>query len=217
MGARAITDLDNVKSWAPSTQGVDDAVLERSLDAASILLEQMCNRRFRSAEYSARHSGSKAYGVYCDRIILCDPETLLTTPVVTAITLVTEDGSALASAVSSTNTIADGEYAIYDAHTPVLRRASVSGNIPYPTSWAPSYGNVLISYTAGYDDDTMPPDIVQACIELTWTIYREGARAGMTARQASTGSASFMRELSPTAQAAVEHHTIYPATRTLSL
>ena len=217
MGARAITDLETVKSAAPSTQGVDDAVLERSLDAASLLIEKLCNRRFYTATYAARHSGSKAYGDDSERLVLTDPDTGLLTPVVTAISSAKEDGTTLSTTVSGVTTISNGEYAMYGALNPILYRMSVSGNILSPVNWATGEGNVLLAYTAGYSSATMPADIIQACVELTWLIYREGSRSGLNARNATSGSASFLRELSPTAQAAINNHTIEGVKRTLAL
>jgi hypothetical protein len=215
MGARAITDLDSVMSWAPSTQGVDDAVLERSLDSASALIEQYCGRRFTSADYNARHSGSLAYGCYSERLALSDPDNGLATPNVTEITVLTEEGAVLATATLGTNTIVDGEYALYGAAGSTLYRGTVASNLVSFGPWYSGDGNILISYTAGYDSTTMPAEIVQACIELTWLIYREGSRSGMSSRNASTGSASFARELSPAAQAALSFHIIEPMPRTL--
>jgi hypothetical protein len=217
MGARAITTITVAKTWVPATQGVDDVSLQRCLDAASIMIEQMCNRRFVSTQYTARHSGSKAYGTCGDKLVLCDQATLLMTPGVTAIGTLKEDGASLATSLSTTDPLVNGEYAVYDAMSPILKRASVSGNMPYPTGWSAGTGNIYIAYTAGYAIGSMPEDIVQAAVELTWSIYFEGPRAGMASRQATTGSASFSRNLGQAAQAAIEHHTMFPETRTLYL
>jgi hypothetical protein len=216
MGARAITDLDSVKSWVPATQGVDDEVLERSLDTASLLIEKWCGRRFLSATYAARHSGSLAFGCLGEKLELADPETGLLTPYVSDIDVLLENGVSVSTVLLTTTSVANGQYAIYGPRLPTLKRVVFSGDIPASTNWQPGEGNIQIQYTAGYAAEDMPADISQACIELTWLIYFEGARSGMSSRNASTGSASFDRQLSTAAQSALGAHSMETVRRTLA-
>ena len=215
MGARAITDLDSVKSWAPSTQGVDDAVLERSLDAASALIEQFCGRRFVSADYTARHSGNLAYS---DGFLLtlADPDSGLLTPNVSAVDSLTEDGAILTVEQLGGTALTDAAQAVYMPLGPALARVSVSSGLLSQAAWSTGLGNIVIAYTAGYALESVPAEIVQAAIELTWLLYREGSRSGMASRQASLGSASFFRELSPAAQSALSFHIEVTVPRTLA-
>lgn len=206
MSGRAITNTATVQAWAPITAS-NATVLLRCIDGASELLENWCGRRFRTAAYTAYHSGGKARDGY-QSLWLADPATGLATPNVTAVTSVTEDGSTLSVVVMGTAVTA-GTQGMCIARTGEVIRGSVSSNLFSKTAWSVGDANVYVSYTAGFSSAsdtttyTMPMDIEHACIELSWLLYRESQRVGMDNLQVGGRSAGLRGRISPQVEDAI--------------
>jgi hypothetical protein len=237
VSARAITDYATVKAWAPPAQQETPdvvAVVRRCIEAATLTLDAACHRRFAAATYAAWHSGDRAAGgrrmaeltpfslhyggrAYQagQRLYLTDPATGYLTAPVTAAPTVTENGLSLAAyALGGALPQADCECALYSPQGGWVMRAYFQNGQFVPKPWAWGFANVTTAWTAGYTqpDDTgagtMPADIIQACCELAWMFYREGARNGLETLIQQGVNVTFVRLLSPMAQAIVNSYML---------
>lgn len=218
MSGRAITNTATVQAWAPIPAS-NQTVLQRCIDGASELIENWCGRRFRTASYQAWHSGGNARSAYAS-LWLADPSTALATPNVTAVAGISEDGTTLSVVIVGTAVTA-GTQAMVIARTGELLRGSVSSGLFSRTPWSMGDANVYISYTAGFTSAadtttyTMPLDVEQACVELTWLLYRESQRVGLDNIQTGGRSAGLRGRISPQAEDAIMQWAIQIPRHTL--
>ncbi len=210
MAARDITDLSTVKGAQQSTTGVDDVALAKCLTAASRAIDVRTGRRFKSASYNQWHSGTRAAryeneSESVDRAVLwlADPETRLTTLPVSAVTSVSENGTALTVVRLQQSSVlpTSGELAVVDDAQGTIIRASAATYGFTPKAWQCGVANIRVVCTAGYDHDVatpnMPEEIAQACAELTWLLYQEGRRTGVEQMAAAGMDVRFIRFLPP--------------------
>lgn len=206
--ARAMVTRTDVVDWGPQTEGIDTDVMDRCINAASEMIEQATGVRFLQAAYTAQHSGSRATGAMCERILLADPNGGLATPNVTAIGSLKENAITLSTTLIPTGsalTAMDG--AIIDTETGEAIRCDVASGNAVIKAWAPGVVNISIVYTAGWSLTSMPEDIKHAAIELTKLIYREGFRVGVSGYSAGGASSNFRGQLSGVANAAIDAWT----------
>lgn len=217
MAARDITDLSTIKGAQQSTTGADDVALQKCLTAASRAIEIRTGRRLKSASYNQWHSGDRAVRYQnesqcVDRamLFLADPETRLATLPVSAVTSVTENGTALTvvrlQQVSTLPT--SGELAVVDDAQGRIIRASAATYGFTPKAWQSGIANIRVVCTAGYDHDAsnpnMPDEIVQVCAELTWLMYQEGRRTGVEQMAAAGMDVRFIRFLPPNSKTTLQ-------------
>ena len=70
--------------------------------------------------------------------------------------------------------------------------------------WAPGVQNLEVAYKPGYA--VVPIDVEQACVELTWLMYRESRRQGRESMSRSGMSINFVRDLAPVVADVVERY-----------
>ena len=210
MPNRAMVSLSDVLAWGPQTEGVDEEVMSRCIDAASELIEQMTGMRFLEADYVAQHSGNKATGGWAETLWLADPVLGLATPNVTEVTLLTENDVVLETIlIPSAVSIAAMDGALIDTHRGTAVRGEWSGGGLCHKSWTAGNSNITISYTAGWAQDAMPDDIKHAAIELSKFIYRDGFRVGVSSMAGGGASASYRLQLSAASNQALDFWTRY--------
>ena len=184
-----MVDLDTLMAWGVKVTGLDGEVMSRCIDAASDYIESFCRRRFLTASYQARFSGDRAISrpgeSLCSWIYLQDPNGLAATMPVTGTPTVVEGSTAL-SVVDAhvTASLTNGEYAVLDRQAGSLMRAQISGGRIYPTSWESGWGNVYVTWTAGYtarpaSNKTMPDDIELVCMAIARKLFRLPSRIGI--------------------------------------
>ena len=212
--SRAIVDLGAAAGWDPKVASLDDDTFSRCAEAAAAWLERVCRRRFKSADYTALHSGDRARG-YTDgsHLYLADPTTGWALMPVTAVASLTEDGEELeVFDLSAAPAFTDGEAALLHAAAGRLRRVTISGGKAYPRAWPAGLANIKAVCTAGYleaEEPKVPEDLAQLAIELTWLFYREGGRLGVDMlNEAGLGVANFARLLTPNAKRTLDLYSI---------
>lgn len=210
MPNRAMVSLADVLAWGPQTEGVDEEVMSRCIDAASELIEQMTGVRFVTTDYVAQHSGSKADGPWREKLWLADPVNGLVTPHVTAVAELTEAGTTLTTQlIPSATAPTDMDGALVDAERGVLVRCDWSSGSATPKCWEAGSANVSVSYTAGWAQADMPDDIKHAAIELSKFIYRDGFRVGVSSMAGGGTSSSYRNNLSIASNMALDFWTRY--------
>lgn len=170
MAAGDLTTLANIKSWfsPPLTTTSDDVLLTRLVTAASQFIQAWLNRQIASQPYTEMRDGTGG-----TRLAFANVP-------VTVVSSLTIDGVAIAPAP--------------DALSP--------GFVSSPTllslqgyAFCRGYGNVVVSYTAGYE--TTPPEIEQACIELVALRYKERDRIGQVSKNLAGEVVSFAQKDMP--------------------
>lgn len=227
MARRALVDRTTVLNWAPDSQGVDTSDLDRCIDAATWWIESQTGCLLSSNAITAWHSGSKAVpsagpGGALDTLYLEDPATgLVTRPVLASPAMtVTEDGDSITvQYVDAATSWTAGELALVDPIAGRVLRAYATSSSLTLKAWSPATGNIRLTYTAGYNTDTtapvVPPNLKQLAIEVSWLMYREGARNGLESLAETGVNLTFIRLLSPLAKSALESFRAVPAPRTL--
>lgn len=207
-----MTDPGVVQNAAPGDETFDATLIQRCIDAASEMIEAECRVRFAADDYDVLHSGSRAIedwregGTY---LRLADgARRWLTLPVI-SVTSVTESGTALQTAIHGvTSPLPEGEIALVIADRGIVRRGIVVDGEFFPSCWRAGYGNIRVVYRAGYEPESMPADLVQACIDLTLLLVREGARAHVEQMSVNDGSFRLSRVLTPEVRAAKKRYAV---------
>jgi hypothetical protein len=175
-----LTTLANVRAYLNSTGGtantVDDPLLERMVSAASAFVERWCDRAFLSATYTEMRSGTG---------------TRVLAPFqwpIQSIASLSVDGVAIPArpAVGASGYYADTDFVYLDGYSFTRGRA-----------------NVVLAYTAGYND--VPLDVEQAVIEMVATAYRSRDRIGLVSKGFAGETTVFsQKDIPPTAKTALE-------------
>ena len=143
------------------TVGLDDGVLSRLITAASGFIQTWLNRQIASQSYTETRDG------HGGRVLV------LANYPATAVSAVTINGVAIPPAP---DTVTAGYRLVNDS-------IILAGY-----TFTRGYGNVEISYTAGYA--STPPEIEQACIELCALKYRARDRIGLTSQAMGVAGSS---------------------------
>ncbi len=198
MAAEAIVDLQQVRSWSAGQTEAEDDVLARLIVAASDWLEGETSRVFVSPVSDVTifldGSGSKVTGRY-DEVLY-----LPFRPVV-SVTSVKENGLALTLASGYTTT-ADVVKVLDDGK--LVRRPTQAAVDTTSVGWAAGVQNLEVAYKPGYA--VVPTDVEQACVELTWLMYRESRRQGRESMSRGGMSINFVRDLAPVVADVVERY-----------
>jgi uncharacterized phiE125 gp8 family phage protein len=171
--ARDLTTLANAKGWLniPSAQTSEDALLTRLVTAASLFFLQAIDRvNLNQASYVEKRNGNgstvllvKNYPIISVQSLSIDGAPVPASP----------DG------VQSGFVFDDYSISLVGGGTGSGESGAISA-----FTFNKGYGNVAISYTAGYAQ--LPPEVEQAVIELIAFRYRERGRIGLVSEQ--TGS-----------------------------
>ena len=223
----AATTSDRLLKWAPRSEGIDAAELDRCVRAATGALESALRRRLSYATYSAIHSGARA-ATAGHLLWLADPASGYATLPVASVESVVEDGVALTPVVvSGSMQIPDGALALVYPDDGVIARAIGSGGFAHRVPWSPREFNVRVEIAAGYriddvddkdgaaDAPALPDEIEQIVYELAWLIHREGARNGLEQLVETGVNLTFVRLLSPTCQRTLERLSLPRRPRTM--
>jgi hypothetical protein len=202
MPAEPIVDLQQVRSWSAAQTEAEDDVLARLVVAASDWLEGETARVFvppvADVTIYLDGSGGKVAG-------RCDEVLYLPFRPVASVTSVKENGIALTLAAGYTTT-ADVVKVLDDGK--LVRRATQTAVEPVgygpSAGWAPGVQNIEVAYKPGYA--VVPTDVEQACVELTWLMYRESRRQGRESMSRSGMSINFVRDLAPVVADVVERY-----------
>ena len=154
MAAGDLTTLSNVKQWVISAGTADDQLLTGFITRASQGIQKYLNRTIASQAYTEALDGKGT-----SRIMFANYP-------VTAVASLAIDGIVIPPA--SGPPYACGY---------VFNETALS---VYGYSFCRGYGNVQLSYTAGYDET--PPEIEQACIEWIALRYTERQRIGQVSK-----------------------------------
>lgn len=162
-----LTTLAKVKTWLgiASANTTDDALLTEMVSAYSEYIQTWLGRSILAASYTESRDGSG--------------QTLMpfANYPVTAVSSVSVNGVTIPVAASVTG--------------PGYRFTSTM-LILNGYTFAPGYGNVQITYTAGYA--AVPPELDRATCELVAMRYREKDRIGMTSKTLSGEIVSFITD-----------------------
>ncbi len=197
---RALVDRDSVLVWAPKTLsqagGANVVLLESCIERASVAVESWSSRRFLMDTYTERHGGSRAVARGTRLYLRCFP--------VVGVPTVKESGVTL-----SVGTDPDlGPAVLLLPEEGVLERLE--------GTWAAGSANVLVTYQAGWTLDTMPGDVAQVVIELTWAMYREKDREGVSSVASPMGETRYRDRLSDAARHTLRALQRYGRPRTVA-
>lgn len=155
-----LTTLADIKAWLQTGQNpfpsTDDALLARLITAASSFIESWLGRPVLSADWLELRDGTGGQVLAFANFP------------VTAVLSLSIDGLAIPPAPADGTGFGAGY-----VFTPT--ELALRGYVFTRRSQ-----NVSVTYTAGYD--SVPPDIVQACIELVCQRYRERVHIGEVAK-----------------------------------
>lgn len=220
--------LTTAQALAQMPEGVDSTSTRFTLavSGASEWMNRACNRVWHTANFAAWHSGYAASNIdfggkpYWGRyaLYLLDPATRLPTLPVTAVSSITENGTALTVIrISAASSFTDGtSVAIVDDIRGVIWKASITSGVPSPVEWATGIANIRVSYTAGFkrsDEVTagvadLPLDIVEAAAHVAAMMVREGWRTGISSQGEMGGTVSYDRLLLPILRDAIARHRV---------
>lgn len=170
----ALASLKAVKTYLGIEPGVTtaDELLERLLDAASNWLESQTRREFAEKEYTEWFDGDGSAAI---------------TPAnypITSITSLTIDGVATALWTEQTGVgaaIVSGRIELFDPNGLLV--------------FTKGRRNVKLVYKANFNP--VPPDVVQAVIELVAWRYREKDRPGQNSQSGGNTTVSFSQAAAP--------------------
>jgi hypothetical protein len=134
-----------------------DPVVDRLVDAASEVIRSYCNRDIDSKAYPETRNGNGGTAL------------MLSQYPVTAVASVTVDGVTIPArpTVTSSGWVLD---TLTDYGPGIVRLDGYS--------FSKGVQNVVVNYTAGYASDSIPADIIQACVEIAADMKRRGPRVG---------------------------------------
>jgi len=138
--------LNDVKVYGGITTTADDAAITALITQASGQIEQYCNRTFAQAAYTETRNGRDTETLYMRQ-----------QPIVSVQSL-TIDGITIQA---SPDTRSYG-YVFDDAQ--LYLRGTARGPYGQPGRFVRGFQNITVAYTAGFQ--TIPADVVQACVEL---------------------------------------------------
>lgn len=154
MAAGDLTTLENVKQSLRSSGTSDEALLTRMITAYSAAIQRWLNRNILSASYYDALDGKGTQRIQ----FMNFPVTAVASVVVDGIVISPASGPPFACGYVFSDTM----LSLYDFR------------------FCRGFGNVQISYTAGYA--TVPFDIEQACIDWIIYKYRELDRIGQVSK-----------------------------------
>lgn len=196
--AQLITSMERVRLWAPAKSDDNTGLVEACLQAASDFVEDYTGARWVSpptAEVQLYDgSGDAVRGRQRDIL------QLRSRPILQLVGI-TENGVALTFAAGY-STSAD---VIYTPETAKLYRRQTSTPQPVDpvrndSGWQPGRQNIAITVRTGYEIEDVPEDLVQACVEVTWAIFKLSSNRGTVSISRGGNSKTITNELSPVAQ-----------------
>lgn len=150
----ALATLAQLKEYLGVTETTDDALLSRLLDVCSASIEKWCSVRFKAADYTGAFDGNGRAAIFISQ------EPLIS---VSAVAIAGVPVQASASITQAGFYVAD-------------RALRLRGGLVFPLGEK----NVEAEFRAGYE--TIPADVVQACVKLAALRYKERDRLGTASR-----------------------------------
>lgn len=209
MAVIQITDVDRLKAWGPKTDGLDDEVLNRVINAATAAVETSTGRLIMSRAHTVVVDGSRAVGRTKEVLRLAHGPVESSAPA----PVVTENGEALTVATGydlDADVILDPGGSPSDKQGPPRvprlirqrRSAQLQSDVGANPNlgWKPGIQNITITYTAGYQITTGisthgPEDIEQVVLALVWLMYKEGRRSGHQNVTRLNQATAYLKEL----------------------
>lgn len=151
-GSYDLADIDDVKAELDITGSTQDALLNRYISAASVAIEQYCNRRF--VQETVKDEFWPDRELYAFQVSPTIQSLQMSRWPVGAVSSVTENGDALTDAT---------DYRV-DKDTGGLWRLD---GLAYPFVW--KAWPIVATYQGGYSD--IPADVQDACIRLVKARY----------------------------------------------
>lgn len=175
-----LCSLDDVKKWLTIKGNDDDELLTKLIARASAFTRSYTGRALDAASYSEKRDGHGG-----QRIVFREYP-------VSAVSVVKVDNTAIPASVNQS-----AGY-VFDQLALTL--------IGY--RFTPGLANVELQYTAGYAPNAIPPDLVQACIELVSLRYRGKSHIGKVGETLATGMQTnyTVDDLTPEIKAALDQH-----------
>jgi hypothetical protein len=155
LASNALTSLEAVKSYLkiPSDQTVDDDRITILINACSSAIENYCQRSFKTQTYTDEEYDGNNYKYI----------NLLNYPVVSV------------DSVTVNDTVLTTDQYTVKKRSGILVRKYTGIDVDYYYRWRFAFwpigdGNVLVTYTAGYDE--IPADLEQSCILYVMAFYK---------------------------------------------
>lgn len=150
-----LASVEQVKGYLGINSNVDDALLERLVKSASGYIQKWIGRQLGQGNYTMTVNGNNG-----DTLLFREyPVTDVASLSINGQDIPESSGASVPGFVWDDNSISLRGYTF------------TRGKL-----------NVVIAYTAGYTDGSLPDDITQACIEMIAMRYREKDRIGLTSK-----------------------------------
>lgn len=140
--ANALLTLQDAKRLLPATEKGDENLIKLMINALSDMAVNFCGRNFIQAIYTEKHDGDGTIDILVKHI-----------PIIS-----------VSSVVEDSITIASSWYVIYTDEG-IIRRIN-SG------VWVKDIQNITVSYTAGWEQASLPSDLKYACLELLQFMWK---------------------------------------------
>ena len=158
LDATALVDLASAKAFCLVVGAAQDGALESLINAATLSIEEYCNRLWKERAVSERVEGPAATHLWLRAVPL---------KATVAVTVTVDD---VAQTVWKQE--ADGLQSAFD----VIARPD---HLYRRAGWRPGTGdpyNVLLSYTGGYAAAAIPAPVKQACLYVVQKLFRDSQR-----------------------------------------
>jgi uncharacterized phiE125 gp8 family phage protein len=169
LDTNALVDLATAKAFLLTTGSQQDAAVEQCINAATLTVEEYCNRWFKERTVTAdRVEGPPATHLWLRSVPLKASAT---------VTVTVDD---VAQTVWRTE--ADGLQSAFD----VIARPD---HLYRRDGWMPGSTdpyNVLVTYTGGYATTAMPSPVKQACLYVIQKLFRDSQRQLAEVAQVNT-------------------------------
>lgn len=159
-----IGTLENLKAYLKITGSDDDSVLENCLRASSDFIESFCGRKFEKETFTEFFDGDDGDSVFVKNLPIAFPNY----------------GSDSFLKIND-EVVSEDDFGFYD-HGKVF--------LKYGTFKA-GRKNIEVKYQGGFDVDSLPSDLVQACLILAGQIFNREKSAGISSESLGDISVSY--------------------------
>jgi len=175
-----LCSIDDVRKWLSVKGNDDDELLTNLIGRASAFIRSYTGRELDAGSYSEKRDGHGGR-----RLVFREYP-------VTAVSVVKIDNTAIPASVNQSPGY------VFDQLSLTL--------IGY--RFSEGLSNVELQYTAGYAANALPPDLVQACIELVSLRYRGKSHIGKSSDALATGMQTnyIVDDLMPEIKMALDQH-----------
>ena len=209
MGEPIILDFQKILDWAPKIDTDKQQVLNRLILTASDYIENDLSYIVRAPttpitrfyDGDGMNIGGRFGHLLYLRERIADLSALTVTENATALTVVTGYTTSANVVVQNTGTMSpQGLLTKRTIRETAQGIAQVESRRNFLGGWVPGIQNIAVTFTPGWDldqDDTdpIPQDLVHACVELTYFLFKRSGQMGVSSRSSRGGSTSFKGEI----------------------